>query len=213
MNKDKKTLFQARLFRLGSAARPWLSYPTWIHCITSKSTIFQLFRDIASKFVGLLPDPITWIWALQGLVTSSSAMEAAFLDSPSVLRAPMCAGHAFRIPKTSVYRWQVQRQYTVVRIPEIRFTASGFYFCLCFFFFLFFLRVYTLGKKKKKKKKNIKIETIIQTGRTNTLLCRSFFFLFFFFLDYHAKRAWSLCVIWKCTSKCTLCTKRIMLSL
>ena len=36
------------------------------------------------------------------LVTSSSAMEA--LGSPSISRAPMGGGHAFRIPKTSVCR-------------------------------------------------------------------------------------------------------------
>ena len=46
----------------------------------------------------------------------------------------------------------------------------------------------------------------LQTGLANTLLCRSF-------SDYHMKRVYSLCVIKKSTSKCTLCTKRIMLSL
>ena len=30
-------------------------------------------------------------------------------------------GHAFRIPTTSVCRWQVQRQYTVVRLPVSKF--------------------------------------------------------------------------------------------
>ena len=53
------------------------------------------------------------------LVTSSSAMEA--LGSPSILRAPMGGDHAFRIPKTSVCRWQVQRQYTIIRLPVSKF--------------------------------------------------------------------------------------------
>ena len=65
-------------------------------------------------------------------------------------------------------------------------------------------------KKKKKKKKTTKHKNNnlhdLQTGRTNTLLCRSF-------SDYHVKRAHSLCVIKKSTSKCTLCAQRIMLSL
>ena len=46
-------------------------------------------------------------------------MEA--LGSPSISRAPMGGGHAFQIPKTSVCRWQVQRQYTIVRLPVSNF--------------------------------------------------------------------------------------------
>ena len=66
-------------------------------------------------------------------------MEA--LGSPSISRAPMGGDHAFRIQNISVYRGQVQRQYAIVRLPEIRFTASGFFvkvfdrfvrLCLCF---------------------------------------------------------------------------------
>ena len=42
-------------------------------------------------------------------------MEA--LGSPSISRAPMGGENAFRIQKTSVCRWQVQRQYTIIRLP------------------------------------------------------------------------------------------------
>ena len=55
-------------------------------------------------------------------------------------------------------------------------------------------------KKKKKKKKQHKNNNDLhdlQTGRTNTLLCRSF-------SDYHMKRVYSLCVIKKSTSKCLM---------
>ena len=104
--------------------------------------------------------------------------------------------------------------------PEIHFTTSGFFlkifdllsvfvfvsFCSFFFFFFFFLRIYIMKSRKKKTHKNNNNLHDLQTGRTNTLLCRSF-------SDYHVKRAYSLCVIKKSTSKCTLCTKRIMLSL
>ena len=55
-------------------------------------------------------------------------------------------------------------------------------------------------KQQKKKNKHINYNNLhdLQTGRTNTLLCRSF-------SDYHVKSAYSLCVIKKSTSKCTLC--------
>ena len=89
-------------------------------------------------------------------------MEA--LGSPSVLQALMGGGHAFRIPKTSVSQWQVQRQYTLVCLPEIHFTASGFFlqifFCLCIFVFVsfwscfsFFFCESTYYEKQEKKKK------------------------------------------------------------
>ena len=140
-------------------------------------------------------------------------MEA--LSSPSISRAPMGGGHDFRIPKTIACRWQVQRQYTIVRLPEIHFTPSGFFlkifdhlcvFCLCLFlafFFFFFCESSHYEKannkknknKKKKKKKKKKTTTTknkkktkkkktkkkphknnsLQTGRTNTLLWRTFF--------------------------------------
>ena len=115
------------------------------------------------------------------LVTSSSATEA--LDSPSVSRVPMGGGHAFRIPKTSVCWWQVQRKYTIVRIPEIHFIASGFFLKffdrLCvfvfvtfwsffFFFFFFFLLLFMCEFTHYEKH--------LQTGRINALLCLSFFF-------------------------------------
>ena len=86
-------------------------------------------------------------------------MEA--LGSPSISRASMGGDHAFRMPKTSVCRWQVQRQYTFVRLPEIHVTAYGFFlkifdcaflslflfglvFISFFFFFFFFWRIYML---------------------------------------------------------------------
>ena len=80
-----------------------------------------------------------------------------------------------------------KRQYTFVRLPEIHFTASGFLlkifdclsvfvfvsFCSCFsFFFFFFASLHIL---KSRKKRNIKINNNLRTGRTNTLLCRSFY--------------------------------------
>ena len=75
-----------------------------------------------------------------GPATSSSAMEA--LGSPSLLRAPMGGGHAFRILKTSVCRWKVQRQYTFVLLQETHFTASEFFLkifdCVCVFVFVSF---------------------------------------------------------------------------
>ena len=128
------------------------------------------------------------------------------LGSPSISRAPMGGAYAYRTPKSNVCRWQVERQYDIVRLPEIHFTAPRFLLkifdrlCVLFFsilfFFLFFLRIYTLWqadnkkqKKKKKKKKNTKKQKTkkkkkkkhknnknLQTGRTNTLLFRSFFF-------------------------------------
>ena len=109
-------------------------------------------------------------------------MEA--LGNPSILRAPMSLGHAFRKLKTSVCRWQV-RQYTL-HLPEIHFfTASGFFLkifdCLCvfvfvfvlfFFFFSFFFFFCESTYEKQEKNKTLKITTI-----------------------YHVKRALSLCVI------------------
>ena len=129
-------------------------------------------------------------------------MEA--LGSPSISRVPMGGrrrgaawgggGHAFRIPKTSVCRWQVQRQYTFVRLPEIHFTASGLflkifdYLCIfvCFFLVLFYFfcesTCYEKQEKKQqqqqtttKKTPNIKYNNNLRTVRTNTLLCRSFY--------------------------------------
>ena len=149
--------------------------------ITSKSTIFQQFRDIASKFVGHLPTRSHEFGSC--LVTSSSAMEA--LGSPSISQAPTGKGHAFRIPKTSECRWQVQ-QYTFMRLTEIHFTASGFFLkifdCLCilslFLFglvFLFFASLHIMKSRKKEKKKNIENNNSLRTGRTNTLMCRSFY--------------------------------------
>ena len=82
---------------------------------------------------------------------------------------------------------RLQRQYTIVRLPESQFTASAFllkiferlcFFCLFLFdpvfLFCFFFSCestyYVKQKKKKKKKKKKKL----QTSRTNTLLRRSF---------------------------------------
>ena len=87
-------------------------------------------------------------------------------------------------------------------------------FCLCFFsvlfFFFFFLRVYTLWKAEKQKKTNkkkiIKITTIFKLVE-HTLLCRSFFFRLL-----RENSVKSMCYL-KTTLKCTVCTKRIMLSL
>ena len=111
-------------------------------------------------------------------------MEA--LGSPSISLAPTSRVHAFRIPKSSVCQWQVQQQYTIVCLPEIYYTASGFFLkifnhlCLfvfvtfwsCFFFLFLFLQTYTLWKTEKKQQQ--KNNNILQTGQTNTLLCRSF---------------------------------------
>ena len=113
-------------------------------------------------------------------------------------------------------------------LPEIHFTASGFFLKtfdrLCVFVFVsfwsFYLQIMKSRKKQtnkkqqqkknnnKKKKKQHKNNNLLdlQTGRTNTLLCRSF-------SDYHVNSAYCLLVIKKSTSKCTLCTKRIMFSL
>ena len=46
-------------------------------------------------------------------------MEA--LGSPSISWAPMDGDHAIRMPKTSVCPGQVQRQYTIVRLPVSKF--------------------------------------------------------------------------------------------
>ena len=118
-------------------------------------------------------------------------------------------------------------------LPEIHFTASGFFLKtfdrLCVFvfvsflvFFFFFASLHRKQNKaennnnkkqkkkkkkkqpknKKKKKKNHKNNNLhdLQTGRTNTLLCRSF-------SDYHVKRAYSLCVIKKICIKVYLMHK------
>ena len=65
----------------------------------------------------------------------------------------------------------------------------------------------TTKKKNKKQKKTLKITTIYEAVE-QTHYCVEVF------TDYHMKRALSLCIIYKkSTSKFTLCTKRIMLSL
>ena len=58
------------------------------------------------------------------------------------------------------------------------------------------------SRKKKQYKNNKNYEPVEQTHYCVKV-----------FTDYHMKRALSLCVILKSTSKCTLCNKRIMLSL
>ena len=87
------------------------------------------------------------------LVTSSSAMGA--LGSPSISRAPMGGGYAFRILITSKCRWQVQRQYAFVRLPEIHFTTSGFFLKffnrLCVFSFFLFCGLHIMKSRKKPK--------------------------------------------------------------
>ena len=108
-------------------------------------------------------------------------MEA--LGSPSILRAPMGGGHSFRIPKTSVCRWQVQRQCTFVRLPEIYFTASGFFLqifdCLCVFVFVYFWSCFSfffaslhIMKSRKKKKKTLKITTIYEPVEKHILVSK-----------------------------------------
>ena len=111
-------------------------------------------------------------------------MEA--LGSPSISRAPMGGGHIFR---KLVYAGNRHNERHYHSLPEIHFTATGFFLktfdrlcvCLCFFLVLF-LRVYTLWKAEKKINKNSNNLHDLQTGRTNTLLWRSF-------SDYHVKRA------------------------
>ena len=93
------------------------------------------------------------------LVTCSSAIEV--LGSPSISWAPMGGDHALRLPKTGVCRWQVQRQYTIVRLPEIHYTASGFFLKifdrLCVFvlvsFWSFFCESHIMKSRKKKNNK------------------------------------------------------------
>ena len=110
-------------------------------------------------------------------------MEA--LGSPSIWRDPMGGGHAFQIPKTSVCRLQVQRPYTFVIFDCLCiFVFVSFWFC---FSFLFFASLHITRKtktktkqkrkkkKKNKKKKNIKNNNNLRSGRTKTLLCRSFY--------------------------------------
>ena len=93
-------------------------------------------------------------------------MEA--LGSPSISRAPMGGGHAFR---KLLYVGNRHNDIHYRSLPEIHFTASGFFLKtfdrLCvfvfvsFFFFLVFCEsTHYEKKKKKKKKKNIKITTI-----------------------------------------------------
>ena len=111
----------------------------------------------------------------------------------------MGMGHAFRIPKTSVCRWQVQRQYTFVRLPEIHFTASGFFlkiftvcaFCLCFFLvflFVFFFESTCYHDYEKQEKTTLKITTIYEPVEQSHYCVEVF-------TDYHVKRALSVCVI------------------
>ena len=132
-------------------------------------------------------------------------MEA--LGSPSISRAPMGGGHAFRIPKTIVCRRQVQRQYIIVHLTELQFTASGFFpqdflsvppynfvsfsfwsfflfFFFFFFFFLFFFSIFaSLHVMKNREKKNIKVTIIIYHvyKPSNEHYCVDVFFFFFFF--------------------------------
>ena len=84
-------------------------------------------------------------------------------------------------------------------LPEIHFTASGFFLktfdCLCVFvfvsfwsfFFFFFCESTHYEKQKKQQHKNNNNLNDLQTGRTNTLLSRSS-------SDYHVKEsAKSMC--------------------
>ena len=125
-------------------------------------------------------------------------MEA--LDSPSILRAPM-GGAMLSENRKLVYAGNRHNDIQFRLLPEIHFrpTASGFFLKtfdrLCvfvfvsFFFFFFFFASLHIMKSRKKNKTSIKINLHdLQTGRTSTLLCRSF-------SDYHVKRAYSLCVI------------------
>ena len=105
------------------------------------------------------------------LISSSSAMEA--LGSPSISRAPMGGGRAFRIPRTSVCRCQVKRYYRSLtwnqfycfRIfpkdfwPFVRFCHCFFLVFFFFFFFSFFFCESTPYEKQKHKHNNI-----LQTG-------------------------------------------------
>ena len=118
------------------------------------------------------------------LVTSSSAMEA--LGSPSISQAPMGGGHAFR---KLVYAGNRHNDIHYLSLPEIQFTASGFFLktfdCLCVIVFVSFWSFFFCEsthyekqkkkkKKKKKKHKNNNDLHDLQTCRTNILLCRSF---------------------------------------
>ena len=105
-------------------------------------------------------------------------MEA--LGSPSISRAPMGRGH---VPENRKLVYTGNRHNDIHHrlLPEIHFTASGFFqntFDRLYVFFFFFLSLFLLGplfflffffcesthyekqKKKKKKKNNIKITTI-----------------------------------------------------
>ena len=118
------------------------------------------------------------------------------LGSPSISRAPMGVGHAFR---KLVYAGNRYNDIHYRSLPEIHFTASGFslktFDCLCVFVFVSFFFFASLHitksrknktKKEKKEKQNNNLHNL-HTGRTNTLLCQSFSL-------YHVKRAYSLCV-------------------
>ena len=124
-------------------------------------------------------------------------MEA--LGSPSISRAPKGGGHAFRIPKTIVCRRQVQRQYIIVHLTELQFTASGFFpqdflsfppynfvsFSFwSFFLFFFFFFFCESTRYEKQRKKNIKVTIIIYHvyKPSNEHYCVDVCFFFFFFL-------------------------------
>ena len=104
-------------------------------------------------------------------------MEA--LGSPSISRAPMGGGHAFR---KLVYAGNRHNGIHYRSLPVIHFTASGFFLktfdCLCVIVFVsfwsFFCESTHYEKQKKKQHKNNNDLHDLQTGRTNILLCRSF---------------------------------------
>ena len=95
-------------------------------------------------------------------------MEA--LGGQSISRASMGGGHAFRLPKTSVCRWQVRRHYrsllkSILLLQD--FPKDFWPFVRFLSLFLFDLVLSESAhyekqkqKKKKKKKKNMKITTI-----------------------------------------------------
>ena len=114
----------------------------------------------------------------------------------------MGGGHAFQ---KLVYAVNRHHDIHYRLLPEIYFTASVFLKTFdhsCIFVFVSFWSLFfcesthyekqrNINKQKKKHKNNNNLHDL-QTGRTNTLLCRSF-------SDYHVKRAYSLCVIKKST--------------
>ena len=148
----------------------WIWFQTtlnfWNHClicdIISKSTIFWLFKrhcfQICETFTR--PDHMNSgsVWLLAALPWR---LQAAHLFCGS----PMGGGRAFQIQRISVRRWQVQRQYTIVRLPEIHFTAS-----------VFFLKIFT------------KIVRLFVFVCFVVFLFVFFFCLFFFFANLHEKQ-------------------------